>query len=85
MSSSVLAIPAPVPPEQVTGPLDRFVCVRMKATLTAGECKKRHAAAHADLTGKPSAKKMTARMLATSATACRGCELGPTTIHPKVP
>ena len=74
----------PVDPTQITCSTDRFRCTRMSAILTAGDCKKRHAAAHANLKGKPSARMMTARYAANSAGSCRGCEVGPGVVHPKL-
>lgn len=75
----------PIAPDKITCATDRFRCARMSAVITAGDCKKRHAAAHADLKGKPSARKMTQRFAANSAGSCRGCELGPGVVHPRVP
>ncbi len=77
-----LSLPV-LPPDQITSGTDRFRCDRLHAVLTAADCKKRHGAAHADVNGRGSRQKMAVRLAAHSAAACKGCELGPTTIHPR--
>lgn len=77
-------LPPPIDPSQVKGEGDRFRCPKMHAVLTAADCKKRYDAAHTDVSGKPNADRMTARVAANHTGACRGCEVGPQLIHPKV-
>lgn len=81
---SLPSLPPPVLPADVKSATDRFVCPKMHATLTARECKTRYATAQEQVGGKPSAEKMRRRLAVQSAAACRGCTLGPATIHPKV-
>ena len=85
MAAPLPVIRPPVAPDKITCAEDRFRCTKLSAVITAGDCKKRYAAAHATISGKPSARMMSARYAANSAGSCRGCELGPGTIHPKVP
>jgi hypothetical protein len=77
-------LPLPVAPAEVKSGADRFLCPKMHATLTATECKKRYETAYKPTGGKSDAKKRHLRMAVNSAALCKGCTLGPTTIHPKV-
>ncbi len=74
----------PVAPENVKAASDRFVCPKMHATLTASECKTRYETAYKPTVGRSDAKMRRLRQAVNSAAPCRGCTLGPTTIHPKV-
>jgi hypothetical protein len=77
-------LPAPVEPSQVTSGTDRFRCPKLHAVITAADCQKRYDAAHVDVGGRPNADRMNARVVANHTGACRGCEVGPQLIHPKL-
>lgn len=77
-------ISPPIPPESITSGADRFRCAKMSAVITAADCAKRHAAAHADNGGRSTAKKFHQRVAANSAFHCHGCQIGPGVIHPRL-
>lgn len=77
-------LPSPVEPSQVTCGTDRFRCEKLHAVLSAADCQRRYKAAHTDVSGKPNADRMQARVAANSTGACRGCDVGPKLIHPKL-
>jgi hypothetical protein len=78
------AVVAVVLPDQVKGADDKFECPKIHGTVSARECKTRYKTAHEDVGGRPSGPKSRRRLAVISAAPCKGCELGPTTIHPKV-
>lgn len=77
-------LPPPVAMEDVVRGEDRFRCPKLHAVITASDCKKRHDAAHANTSGHSSSERMFVRQSANFTTPCRGCDVGPQLIHPKL-